>query len=148
MRLVELVVNINEQGELVIPADITKKMGFKPKEEATISYVTESNVPGIEENTYKDFYIGKGSLDELEIDKIEEEDMQIRLSVELLKDANISEDADLEIVCQDGKIIIMPVKDIREMIPQELYDLCEEFGVSPNKVDVILRTEQGEYTKI
>ncbi len=74
------------------------------------------------------------------------QEISFQIPQELLKDAGIPLGADLDIVCQNQKIIIMPEQISGEVeIPEELLALCGELGISKDKVRIILRTtEEGK----
>lgn len=54
-------------------------------------------------------------------------------------------DADLDIVCQEGRIIILPSELVQGTeVPEELLAICRELGITEDKVNIILRTtEEG-----
>ena len=58
-------------------------------------------------------------------------------------------DADLDIVCLDRKIVILPTEDVEsEDVPKELLDICAELGIPREKVNIVLRmTEEGSDEK-
>ena len=64
-------------------------------------------------------------------------------------DAHIPLDADLDIVCLDRKIVILPTEDVEsEDVPKELLDICAELGIPREKVNIVLRmTEEGSDEK-
>jgi len=73
-------------------------------------------------------------------------EISFQIPQDLLRDAGIPLDADLDIVCQDQKIIIMPEQTAGEVeLPAELLALCGELGITKDKVRIILRaTEEGK----
>jgi predicted transcriptional regulator len=54
-------------------------------------------------------------------------------------------DADLDIVCTDRKIVILPTEDVvAGEVPEELLGICEELGIPKEKVNIVLRmTEEN-----
>ena len=58
-------------------------------------------------------------------------------------------DTDLEIVCMDRQILILPVEDRKEFgLPEELLTIGEDLGMEKDKVKVILHTpKEGQDEK-
>ena len=74
----------------------------------------------------------------------EKEKVEFRLPLEVLADAHIPADADLDVLCIDKKIVILPAEDAdTEEIPQELVDIFKELGIPKEKVHVVLHAEEG-----
>lgn len=136
MKLREFALKTNQQGELVIPDNVLMAMGIGKKEEVYISYFSEHA-----QNSEREFLITRNG-----VDTITEADMEdtvaLKIPLELLDGAGIPYDSDLDVVCTDRKITILPVEDEKETIPAELFALCRELGIEPEKVSVILKTEQ------
>lgn len=73
-----------------------------------------------------------------------EQRVSLQIPEELLQDAGISMDADLDIVCQNGRIVIFSSELLKEMeIPEEVMEICNELGISEDKVKIILNTTEG-----
>lgn len=64
----------------------------------------------------------------------------------LLEEAGIDKDADLDVVCRKGSITITEADEPDILVPKAILNLCEEFGISPEKVKTIMRRE-GLYEK-
>ena len=63
----------------------------------------------------------------------------------MLADAHIPLDADLDIVCLDRKIVILPTEDVEsEDVPKELLDICADLGIPREKVNIVLRMTEEE----
>lgn len=74
-----------------------------------------------------------------------EQRVSLQIPEELLQDAGISMDADLDIVCQNGRIVISSSELLKKMeIPEEVMEICNELGISEDKVKIILNTTEGE----
>ncbi len=86
-------------------------------------------------------------------DVVEELAREQRVSLQipeelLLQDAGISMDADLDIVCQNGRIVIFSSELLKETeIPEEVMEICNELGISEDKVKIILNTTEGDRMK-
>ena len=95
-------------------------------------------------NTAKEFLLARAGQDVAE-ELAKEENIAFQIPEELLRDAGIPMDADLDIVCQEGRIIILPSELVQGTeVPEELLAICREFGITEDKVNIILRTtEEG-----
>lgn len=148
LQLVEMEGKMSEKGCIEIPAAVLAQAGIRTGETVKLIYMAESE--GLK-NESKEFVIMKGGQDAGE-ELMKEQDTAFRIPQELLKDAGIPMDADLDIVCQDRKIIILPAETATDAdIPEELLALCGELGISRDKVRIILRTADescGEVEKI
>ncbi|WP_143321170.1 hypothetical protein [Clostridium sp. HBUAS56010] len=78
--------------------------------------------------------------DALDADEEPDDEDGLNLPVELLEDAGISADSDLEIICGDGAIVIL-ASDILYQLPEELTGLFQELGVHPDTVREVMRKE-------
>lgn len=96
MKISESAYNINESGELRIPAETLKEMGLKAKDCVLVAFLSSDGV----RNDYKEFLIAPVTDDE------EDDAKQIGIPSELLLQADIPDDADLQIVCGHGFILI------------------------------------------
>ena len=95
-------------------------------------------------NTAKEFLLARAGQDVAE-ELAKEENIAFQIPEELLRDAGIPMDADLDIVCQEGRIIILPSELVQgPEVPEELLAICRELGITEDKVNIILRTtEEG-----
>ena len=95
-------------------------------------------------NTAKEFLLARAGQDVAE-ELAKEENIAFQIPEELLRDAGIPMDADLDIVCQEGRIIILPSELVQgTKVPEELLAICRELGITEDKVNIILRiTEEG-----
>ena len=95
-------------------------------------------------NTAKEFLLARAGQDVAE-ELAKEENIAFQIPEELLRDAGIPMDADLDIVCQEGRIIILPSELVQGTeVPEELLAICRELGITEDKVNIILRTtEEG-----
>lgn len=136
LQLVEMEGKINETGCIEIPAVVLGQAGIRTGETVKLVYMAEGESL---KNEAKEFLLVRAGQDAQE-ELMKEQDIAFRIPQELLKDAGIPMDADLDIVCQDQKIIILPAETVTEAeIPAELLALCSELGISEDKVKVILR---------
>ena len=144
LKLVELELYINEKGLIELPVQVLEQMNIHTGEVIRLVYMAEGEENLV--NSSKEFLLTRQSEDVLEKIK-EEETVEFQIPAELLADAGIPMEADLEIVCMDKKIVILPADEVsaEEVVPPELLEIFEELGISKDKVRVILKTE-GEDT--
>ena len=91
----------------------------------------------------KEFLLVKNDQDVVE-ELAREQRVSLQIPEELLQDAGIPMDADLDIVCQNGRIVIFSSELLKEMeIPEEVMEICNELGISEDKVKIILNTTEG-----
>lgn len=111
MKLVELHTRVGKDGRIVVPEDIVKAAKFRPDDEVCVS---------------------------LEDRPCDEDDLHV--PVELLEAASIPEDSDLDVICIDGAVIIME-EDILNNLPEDLRELFDDLGISPDTVREVMRKE-------
>lgn len=75
-----------------------------------------------------------------EEDEEADDEEGLNLPGELLQDAGISADSDLEIICGDGAIVIL-ASDILNRLPEELTEFFQELGIHPDTVREVMRKE-------
>lgn len=124
LQLVEMEGKMTENGCIEIPAVVLEQAGICTGDTVKLVYMAED---GELKNTAK------------------EENIAFQIPEELLRDAGIPMDADLDIVCQEGRIIILPSELVQGTeVPEELLAICRELGITEDKVNIILRTtEEG-----
>lgn len=136
MKLVELAVTMNEDGTVAIPIETMEQMKIHLGDTLNLIYMAE-NEDNLANET-KEFLLAKeGKYFAGEIDK----EVTIQVPMELLQDAGIPLDSDLEIVCADKKIVIFPLEESEMIVPKELHGIFEEMGISLDKAKIIMRTE-------
>lgn len=135
MSFNELEIKVNKQGEIVIGKEITEKINLKVDDKVYISYTTDEEV---EDFKVVEFMITKGSL--------KNENINFKIPKQILTDANIDLNSDLEVLCKDKKILIVPSNYIESM-PEDIVKLCEDIGISKEKVGIILSFIEEEILK-
>lgn len=96
MRILECTFTVGSGGALKIPASVMQKMGLLPGDHVRIAYLTRDG----QQNLFQEFFLSANPLDELA------EDNQIKVPTHILEDANIPADANLQILCLNGCIVI------------------------------------------
>ena len=123
LQLVEMEGKMTENGCIEIPAVVLEQAGICTGDTVKLVYMAED---GELKNTAKEY-------------------IAVQIPEELLREAGIPMDADLDIVCQEGRIIILPSELVQGTeVPEELLAICRELGITEDKVNIILRTtEEG-----
>lgn len=145
VQLVEMKGILNEKGCIEIPIVLLAQTGIRTGDEISLVYIAAGE--GDYRNESREFILKKAGEDPIE--ELQSEEAELKLPPQLLADAHISVDADLDIVCRDRKIVIMPAgEEEAEDIPKELLDICADLGIPREKVNIVLRmTEEEENGK-
>ena len=111
MYISESVFTIGNAGALEIPAAVLREMGLHAGDPVRVAYLTHDG----QQNSFREFLISTDPLDELT------DGDQIRVPDRILADANLPADADLQILCLDGCIVI-----------------CQDSALSSNELAAVL----------
>ena len=114
MKLAELHTRVGNDGRIVVPEDSVNAARLCPGDEVFL-YL---------EDRPCDVY-------------------ELKVPVELLEEAGIPEDSDLDVICSDGTIVIME-KDIPDNLPEDLSELFDYFCINLDTVREVMRKE-GSY---
>lgn len=141
IQLVEMEGKMNENGCIEVPAAVLEQAGIRGGEVVKLIYMAEKESL---KNEAKEFLLVRAGQD-VAGELAREEEIAFQIPQELLKDAGIPMDADLDIVCQEQKIIILPAEQTEEVeLPEELLALCSELGISKKKVKIVLRATEED----
>lgn len=141
IQLVEMEGKMNENGCIEVPAAVLEQAGIRGGEVVKLIYMAEKESL---KNEAKEFLLVRAGQD-VAGELAREEEIAFQIPQELLKDAGIPMDADLDIVCQEQKIIILPAEQTEEVeLPEELLALCSELGISKEKVKIVLRATEED----
>ena len=145
LQLVEMEGKMTENGCIEIPAVVLEQAGICTGDTVKLVYMAED---GELKNTAKEFLLARAGQDVAEELAKEEEPFYLAVNFTAPHapwDAGIPMDADLDIVCQEGRIIILPSELVQgTKVPEELLAICRELGITEDKVNIILRTtEEG-----
>lgn len=141
VQFVEMEGKMNGKGYIEVPAVVLERAGISAGETVKLFYMADRESL---KNESREFMIFRADED-TDGGGAGQREISFQIPQELLRDAGIELDADLDIVCQDQKIIIMPEQTPGEVeLPEELLALCGELGITKDKVRIILRaTEEG-----
>lgn len=118
--------------------------GIRTGEEVNLIYLAAGEKDY--RNESREFMLKRAEEDPLE--ELQSGETELKLPPQLLADAHIPLDADLDIVCLDRKIVILPTEDVEsEDVPKELLDICADLGIPREKVNIVLRMTEEENGK-
>ena len=141
VRLAEIEGKMNENGCIEIPAIVLEQTGIRIGDSIKLIYMAD--VESLQ-NESKEFVLLRKE-QETAKELMKEQPVAFQIPLELLEDAGIPLDADLDIVCREQKIIILPAEDVSEIkVPDELLTLCSDLGISEDKVKIILKAAEEE----
>ena len=136
VQLVEITGVLNEKGCIEIPILLLAQTGIHTGEEVNLIYLAAGEKDY--RNESREFLLKRTGENPME--ELLSGDVELKLPPQLLADAGIPIDADLDIVCLDRKIVILPTEDVvSEEVPKELLDICTELGIPREKVNIVLR---------
>lgn len=137
MQISESVFTVRKSGNLLIPAAVLQEMGLHPGNHVRIAYLTEDG----SKNTFQEFLLSKNPLERLS------EEQQIQVPSHILETANIPTDADLQIVCLDGFILICqdPTLSLDELTAVlEQLQAIGELPLSPQETPAQIKERLDE----
>lgn len=141
IRLVELIGMVNEKGCIEIPVVPFSQTGIQMGEEVRLVYFAAGEHDY--RNESREFMLAR--VDENPIEELlKEERVELKLPPEILADSDIPFDADLDIVCMNRKIVILPAEDVERAVPKELFAICEELGIPKEKINIVLKMTEEE----
>ena len=141
LQLVEMEGRVTENGCIEIPMTVLDQAGICTGDAIKLIYMAEEEEV---KSAAKEFLLVKNDQDVVE-ELAREQRVSLQIPEELLQDAGIPMDADLDIVCQTGRIVIFSSELLKEtVIPEEVMEICNELGISEDKVKIILNTTEGE----
>ena len=144
VQLVEITGVLNEKGCIEIPILLLAQTGIHTGEEVNLIYLAAGEKDY--QNESREFLLKRTGENPME--ELLSGDVELKLPPQLLADAGIPIDADLDIVCLDRKIVILPTEDVEsEEVPKELLDICTELGIPREKVNIVLRMTEEENGK-
>ena len=138
MILREIFLETNENGELLINDRILSQMGIGKNEQIYIAYLCPSDTEIV--NEFREFILTKDGVDKILREIEMEEEVSLTIPNELMIDAGIPLEADLDVICKKGFIVIQPAK-ADEILPQEVLEACKEVGIEPEQFRIMLQEE-------
>lgn len=126
MQIAEMTFTVDSRGNIKIPAVVLKKMGLAPNDHVRVAYLTQDGTA----NTYHEFMLAPNSVDESGLMDAD----AIRIPAQLMEQANIPADADLQITCFNGGLLICQDTGLH---PQELSGVLEGLQVAESLTSML-----------
>lgn len=114
MYISELTFTVDRRGSIKIPASVLEKMGLHPGDNIRVAYLTQDGSA----NTFREFLLLPDTVDESGAT----EDHAIQIPTQLMGQANIPSDSDLQIACLDGALVIFRDNGLRTWELQPVLD--------------------------
>ena len=114
MKIVEMTFTVDDRGNIKIPAAVLSEMGLVPGNHVRVAYLTHDGIT----NPFCEFML----LPELTGEQELIGNDAIRIPAQLMAQANIPADADLQITCLNGVLLICQDTGLQ---PQELCGILE-----------------------
>lgn len=138
MILREIFLDTNENGELLVNDHILLQMGIGKNEQIYIAYLCPSNTEIV--NEFREFILTKDGVEKIQREMEIEEEVSLTIPNELMIDAGIPLEADLDVICKKGLIVIQAAK-ADEILPKEVLEACNEVGIEPEQFRIMLQEE-------
>lgn len=138
MILREIFLATNENGELLVNDHILSQMGIGKNEQIYIAYLCPSNTEIA--NEFREFILTKDGVEKIQRETEMEEEVSLTIPNELMINAGIPLEADLDVICKKGLIVIQATK-ADEILPKEVLEACNEVGIEPEQFRVMLQEE-------
>ncbi len=98
MQILEMTFTVDKRGGLKIPPPVLTRMGLAAGDHVRVAYLTHDGTA----NTFCELMLLPNEAD----GSVPNEDSTIQIPMELMRQANIPQDADLQIACLNGCIVI------------------------------------------
>ena len=118
MQILEMTFTVDHRGGMKIPAPVLTKMGLEAGDHVRVACLTHDGAS----NTFCELMLLPDAVDETVSDRTN----VIQIPEELMRQAGIPQDADLQITCLDGCIVISRDTGLQ---PEELYPMLENLQV-------------------
>lgn len=138
MILREIFLETNVNGELLVNNHILSQMGIGKNEQIYIAYLCPSDTEIV--NEFREFILTKDGVEKIQREMEMEEEVSLTIPNELMIDAGIPLEADLDVICKKGLIVIQAAK-ADEILPKEVLEACNEVGIEPEQFRIMLQEE-------
>ena len=138
MILREIFLETNENGVLLVNDHILSQMGIGKNEQIYIAYLCPSDTEIV--NKFMEFILTKDGVEKIQREMEMEEEVLLTIPNELMIDAWIPLEADLDVICKKELIVIQAAK-ADEILPKEVLEACNEVGIEPEQFRIMLQEE-------
>ncbi|WP_143382950.1 hypothetical protein [Flavonifractor sp. An100] len=134
LQIAEILLRVDENGELKIPTDLLQKIGLSPGDPAYLVYLAGSGGQELRQ----EFWLSPSSLEQPGL-----EESKIMLPTSLLEQANLSPGQDIQILCLDGGIALcgessLDKNELRYLLEQ-LQTASELASALPNEAGPLIQ---------
>lgn len=136
MKLSETTLTINKQGNLKVPALMLREMGLRPGDHVRLAYFTHDGCT----NIFQEFLLSAG-----QSDGTDGGDKAVSIPNHLLQQAAIPSDADLQIVCLHGYLIICQDTALQ---PEEPLTILESLRLADDLTAALPHDTQQAYQQL
>ncbi len=126
MQILEMTFTVDKRGGMKIPPPVLAKMGLAAGSHVRVAYLTHDGTT----NTFCELMLLPNEADGASPD----DDSSIRIPMELMRQANIPQDADLQIACLDGCIVISRDTGLQ---PEELSSILDSLQLAESFVSML-----------
>lgn len=119
MQILEMTFTVDKRGGMKIPPPVLAKMGLAAGSHVRVACLTHDGAS----NTFCELMLLPDAVDETVSDRTN----VVQIPEELMRQAGIPQDADLQITCLDGYIVISRDTGLQ---PEELYPILENLQVA------------------
>ena len=137
MQISEMTFTIDRHGSMKIPSAVLKEMGLFPGDHVRVAYLTQDG----NTNTFREFMLSSDAIDEC----FPGENNAIQIPARLMREANISPDSDLQIVCLNGSLVICQDTGFR---PGELYSILENLQTAESLAAMLPNEAQQSLSQL
>ena len=131
MKIAEMTFTVDGRRNIKIPAAVLSEMGLAPGDHVRAAYLTPDGVT----NSFCEFMLLPDSADESGL----MDNGEIRIPAQLMAQANIPVDADLQITCLNGVLLICQDTGLQ---PQELCGILEGLRVAEDLASMLPQEAQ------
>ena len=133
MKISELRLSLDINGELIIPTELLREMELFPMDSVYLAYLTRDGL----KNEYQEFLLSPQPLEELG------EEGKIVIPSSLLEQARIAPDGDIQILCLNGAILlcedsVLDRQDL-ELLLQQLQSTSDIITSLPDRAESAIR---------
>lgn len=126
MQILEMTFTVDKRGGMKIPPPVLAKMGLAAGSHVRVAYLTHDGAA----NTFCELMLLPNAVDGVGLNG----DNAIQIPMELMRQANIPQDADLQIACLDGCIVISGDTGLQ---PEELSSILDSLQLAESFASVL-----------
>lgn len=126
MQILEMTLTVDKRGGMKISPPVLARMGLAAGDHVRVAYLTHDGAA----NTFCELMLLPNEVD----GAIPNEDSSIQIPMKLMRQANIPQEADLQITCLDGCIVISRDTGLQ---PEELSSILDSLQLAESFVSML-----------